>query len=256
MRSFFRPFKNLKSLPLLSGLTVLLIVSCATRPAPEALSPDFRTFLGRWEKEAPLCAVDTVSFSSLVRETQAGPVARDAKRITEVLERIDWSKERTLRREAARHLATLPVSVSDADYALLVRFGCKFTASHAAVSALVKSETSNTRKAPDRRALKAIEKYVDSGPATGIVQLLLQWQILRELSISPYYSSKLPASLSGEMDKFAARLKQEREEASKRPEATDNFEAYTNFRADVLQAIEHQKSYDAILFKLRRVIFR
>jgi|GEM_PF-3388182 len=252
MRTFSSPFKNLKLLPLLSGLSVLIAVSCATRPAPTPLSPDFKQFLVRWEKEAPLCSVSEVRFANLVKEKSA----RNSKQIVSVLDRIDWTKERSLRLEAAKHFAALPANVSDSDYELLSKFTCKLSVSHAAVSALVKLETSNARKAPSRNAMRVIEKYVDSGPSTGIVQLLLQWSILRELSISPYYFSKIPASLAAEMDAFAARLKQEREEASKRPDPRDTFEAYANFRADTEQAIELQKGYDAIVFKLRGVLFR
>ncbi|MEO5667894.1 MAG: hypothetical protein ABIR96_07545 [Bdellovibrionota bacterium] len=256
MRSFSSPFKNLKSLPLLSGLTVLITVSCATRSAPTPLSPEFRQFLVRWEKDAPLCAVDSKRFESLVKETSAGATTRDPQKISQLLERIDWRKERAMRLEAAGYLAKLPAAVPDEDYALLVRFGCKYTSSYAAVSALVKSETSQANRAPAKRSMKAIEKYVDSGPATGIVQLLLQWSVLRELSISPYYSPKVPAGLAAEMDRFATQLKSERQEASQRADPRDNFEAYSNFRKDTLQAGEVQKSYDAIVFKLRGVMFR
>lgn len=252
MRTFASPFKNLKLLPLLSGLSVLIAVSCATRPAPQPLSADCKQFLVRWEKEAPLCSVSEVRFANLVKEKSS----RNSKQIVSVLQGIDWGKERALRLEAAKHFSTLPANVSDEDYALLSKFTCKLSVSQAAVSALVKLETSNARKVPAKSAMKAIERYVDSGPSTGIVQLLLQWSILRELSISPYYFSKISAPIVVEMDAFAARLKAEREEASRRPEARDTYEAYANFRADAGQAIELQKSYDAIMFKLRGVLFR
>jgi hypothetical protein len=104
--------------------------------------------------------------------------------------------------------------------------------------------------------MKAIEKYVDAGPATPVVPLMLQWSLLRELSISPYYFSRVPASLAQEMDSFAARLKNERENASKRNAPADSYESYVNFRRDAEQARELQKGYDAILFKLKPIFFR
>jgi len=217
---------------------------------------EFRQFLARWEKEAPLCTVEASRFEALVTETPTGPITREPKKILTLLERIKWAQERTMRLEAVRHLAQLPASVSDADYLLLQRFGCRLSASFDAVRALARRETAQARRAPDRRVMKAVGNYVDAGPATSLVQLLAQWSLLRELSISPYYMSRVPQALAAEMDAFALRIKGEREEASRRAEPRDNYESYVNFRADTLKAIELQRDYDAILFKLRGVFFR
>ena len=256
MKPISSRIKNLNSMLLLRGLTVLILASCATPEKTEPLSPEFRQFLGRWGRGTPLCAMDSERFSGLVIHGASGSLVREPQKIVAVFEALDWKKERVLRAEAVKYIGKLPPMISRADRSVMANFtNCQVMASFEAVSALVKFETSQAQRVPDKRTMKVIEHYVDPGPALSLVSLLLQWSVLRELSISPYYASRLPAPLASEMDRVSDFFKAEREKSSDRHESHSEEDDYIALRKDRVRTLVLQKTYDAMLTKLRPIFF-